>query len=53
MSAIISVISSCWNFNLDFLCLVGVTSIATFGVASAAGSAAFSDDSILLEIICF
>ena len=30
------------NFNLAFLCLVGVASVANFGVGSATASAAFS-----------
>ena len=32
----ISFLNSCCNFNLDFMCLVGVGSIFTFGVGSAA-----------------
>ena len=41
-SAIISFINSCWNFDLNYLCLVGVDSVdsvASFGVVSI-GSAA-------------
>ena len=37
-SAIISFINSCCNFNLDFLCLIGVASVAGFGVGSVATS---------------
>ena len=48
--AILSFINFCCNFNLDFLCLVGVASVAysgvgsvaTFGVGFAAVSAIFS-----------
>ena len=48
--AILSFINFCRNFNLDFLCLVGVASVAysgvgsvaTFGVGFAAVSAIFS-----------
>ena len=44
MSAVISFINSCFNFYLDFLCLVGfalfaglcVSFVATFGLGSAA-----------------
>ena len=50
LSAIISLTNSCCSFSLDFLCLVGVASVAIFsvgsitpfGVGSAAGSASFS-----------
>ena len=50
LSAIISLTNSCCSFSLDFLCLVGVASVAIFsvgsitpfGVGSAASSASFS-----------
>ena len=46
-SVIISLINSCCNFDLYFLCLFGVGSVTGFGVGSAAGSCIRSHVGIL------
>ena len=51
LSAIISFINSCCNFNLDFFCLVG--SVSSFGVDSRVGilSKFFIGNSLLLKLL--